>query len=205
MVLKVCGITRADDAAQAVEAGATALGFVFWDRSPRRVSVETAAAIVASLPASILTVGVFVNEVVDVVRHVLAQTRLTAVQLHGDEPVAYGDSLGCQLFRSMTLASVDDTCRAWPDRVTLLLDAADPIRRGGTGTVVDWDGAATAARRRRIVLAGGLTPENVGEAIARVRPYGVDVSSGVERAPGVKDPVKLTRFLTNARAAFERL
>ena len=205
MILKVCGITRADDAAQAVEAGATALGFVFWDGSPRRVSPDVAAAILASVPASVVTVGVFVNESVDVVRRIVADTGIGAVQLHGDEDLAYADHVGCRVLRSMTLASAGETCAAWPERVTLLLDAADPVRRGGTGTPVDWGRAAEVARRRRIVLAGGLTPGNVAEAVARVRPYGVDVSSGVERAPGVKDPIKVTQFLARAREAFERL
>jgi phosphoribosylanthranilate isomerase len=150
-------------------------------------------------------VGVFVNESIDGIRSVIARTGLSAVQLHGDEPPAYADALGWPVLRSVTLDSAEDASRAWPGDTTLLLDAADSVRRGGTGATVDWSRAAAVARRRRLVLAGGLTPLNVADAVAAVRPFGVDVSSGVEDAPGVKDFDKVTRFLTSARAALERL
>jgi phosphoribosylanthranilate isomerase len=126
------------------------------------------------------------------------------VQLHGDEPPAYADALSWPVLRSVTVAELAAVAEAWPEPATLLLDAADPNRRGGTGATVDWKKAAVMARQRRLVLAGGLTPLNVGEAIATVQPYGVDVSSGVEAAPGVKDFAKVTRFLANARTAFDR-
>jgi len=200
--LKVCGLTRLADARHAVDNGATALGFVFWARSPRFVAPGTAAEIVAALPSTVTAVGVFVNEPVETVRAIAEQVGLTAVQLHGDEPPGYADVLRWPVLRSTTLASFDAACAAWSNGTTLLVDAADPERRGGTGMAVDWDQAATLARRRRIVLAGGLTPANVGEAVARVRPYGVDVSSGVETAPGVKDFDKVARFLDSARKAF---
>jgi phosphoribosylanthranilate isomerase len=204
MVLKICGITRLADARHAVEQGATTLGFVFWPRSPRYLAPESAAAIIAELPAAVTTVGVFVNEEIDRVRAVAATTGVNVVQLHGDEPPAYGAALGCPIYRSMTLADADAVIEAWPTGTPLLLDAADRERRGGTGTTVDWPRAARLARHRRVILAGGLTPDNVGEAIETVNPYGVDVSSGVEEAPGVKDFAKVTRFLENARAALER-
>ena len=205
MFLKVCGITRPEDAARAVAEGATALGFVFCTRSPRYVAPECAARIIASVPPAVLTVGVFVDAAEGDVDDVAERTGIGAVQLHGNEPPSFVVAGGRRVLRSMTLASAAATCEAWPHRVTLLLDAADPVRRGGTGTMVDWDAAARVARQRPIVLAGGLTPENVAAAIATVRPFGVDVSSGVEAAPGVKDHTKLTEFLANARAAFERL
>jgi phosphoribosylanthranilate isomerase len=205
MFLKVCGITRAEDAAHAVAEGATALGFIFWTRSPRYIGPECAARIIAEVPPSVLTVGVFVDASENHVRELIEQTGIAAVQLHGSEPPSFTVANDRRMFRSMTLASAAATCGAWPHRVTLLLDAADSVRHGGTGTSVDWAAAAHVARQRPIVLAGGLTPENVGVAIATVRPFGVDVSSGVEAAPGVKDPIKVTEFLTNARAAFERL
>jgi phosphoribosylanthranilate isomerase len=205
MLIKVCGITRLTDALHAVEQGATALGFIFWSRSPRAVSPARAAEIIAELPASLTTVGVFVNEPLDGIRAIAAQTGITTVQLHGDEPPAYGDALEWPLFRAVDADGIEAACAAWPEETTLLLDAIDPVRRGGTGAQVDWDLAAGVARSRRVVLAGGLTPENVAGAIRAVRPYGVDVASGVERSPGVKDFDKVTRFVANARRAFEEL
>ena len=180
MFIKICGITRLTDALYAVDRGATALGFVFWPRSPRHVAPERAAEIVAGLPSTLMTVGVFVNETIDRVRNVVAQARINAVQLHGDEPPAFGAALEWPLLRSVTLADAPDVAAAWPRETTLLLDATDRLRRGGTGTMVDWPRAADLARQRRVVLAGGLTPENVAAAITTVRPFGVDVSSGVE-------------------------
>ena len=203
MFLKVCGITRLTDALHAIDYGATALGFVFWRQSPRYVSPARAAEIIAELPQETTTVGVFVNEGVDGIRDIAAQTGISAIQLHGDEPAEYADALERPLLRSVTADDADETCAAWPAETTFLLDAADRIRRGGTGNVVNWNQAAALARSHRVVLAGGLTPVNVADAIARVRPFGVDVSSGVEDAPGVKNLDKVARFLENARHAFE--
>jgi phosphoribosylanthranilate isomerase len=201
MFVKICGITRLTDALHATAHGATALGFVFWRRSPRYVTPERAAEIIAELPSSITTVGVFVNEPIEAIGQIVATSGVTAVQLHGDEPPAYADALAWPLLRSATLDEAADIAAAWPPDTMLLLDAADPVRRGGTGAVIDWQRAAAIARTRRVVLAGGLTPLNVADAIATVQPYGVDVSSGVESAPGVKDFAKVTRFLANARTA----
>ena len=202
MFVKVCGITRLTDALHAHQAGATALGFVFWPRSPRYIAPERAGDIIRELPSALTTVGVFVNETVDGIRDAVARSGVTTVQLHGDEPPAYADALGWPLLRSMTVADADD-CAAWPPQTLFLVDAADPVRRGGTGGRVDWQRAAGIARDRRVILAGGLTPANVKQAITTVRPFGVDVSSGVEEAPGVKDFAKVTAFVTNARSAFE--
>ena len=203
MFLKICGITRHDDARHAVEEGATALGFVFWPGSPRHVSVDLAEEIISKLPRGITAVGVFVNEPVTGIRDVIARTGIHTVQLHGDESPEYAHLLTCPLMRAVGVDAVEDVCAAWPESVTFLVDGADPVRRGGTGVVTDWNGAAKLARRRRVVLAGGLTPANVAEAVTKVRPFGVDVSSGVERSAGVKDSDKVTRFLVNARRAFE--
>ena len=203
MILKVCGITRVTDAMHAVQHGATALGFVFWPRSPRHLTAQRAAEIIAELPSTVVTVGVFVNESIDGIRATVNKARLTAVQLHGDEPPAYADAIEWPVFRSVTLDGVTDAAQAWPPGTTLLLDAADAVRRGGTGMTLDWRRAADVARSRRVILAGGLTPANVAEAIRTVRPAGVDVSSGVEEAPGIKDFGKVTEFLTNARTAFD--
>jgi phosphoribosylanthranilate isomerase len=123
------------------------------------------------------------------------------VQLHGDESASDAASLGVPVVRAVTLESFEASRAAWPDDTTFLIDASDPVRRGGTGRRIDWARAAEVARQSRVILAGGLTPENVAEAIATVRPFGVDVSSGVEEAPGVKDVLKMERFLARAREA----
>jgi phosphoribosylanthranilate isomerase len=201
--IKVCGITRLTDALHATQQGATALGFVFWPKSPRYIEPERAAEIIAELPSSLLSVGVFVNEPIDGIRDVVAKAGINTVQLHGDEPPAYADALDWPLLRSVTIDEADLTCAAWPADTTFLVDAADPIRRGGTGGRVNWARAAEMARERRVVLAGGLTPENVRSAITAVKPYGVDVSTGVEQSPGVKDFDKVARFVANARSALE--
>jgi len=203
MFVKVCGITRLTDALHAVEQGATAVGFVLWSRSPRGVTVERAAEISAELPSHVMRVGVFVNEPVDRIRTIAEQARLTAVQLHGDEPPAYADALDWPVFRAVAVADLEYASEAWAPETALLVDNIDPVRRGGTGAVIDWSQAAAVAQRRRIVLAGGLTPDNVASAIRAVRPFGVDVSSGVEASPGVKDLAKVTQFIANARLAFE--
>jgi phosphoribosylanthranilate isomerase len=203
MFVKVCGITRLTDALHAVQHGATALGFVFWPASPRFVPPERARDIVAELPSAVMTVGVFVNESIDGIRSAVAAAGVTAVQLHGDEPPAYADALAWPVLRSVTLDDAAEAAAAWAAGTTLLLDTADPLRRGGTGRTVDWARAAAVARSApRVVLAGGLRPANVAEAIEVVRPFGVDVSSGVEESPGVKDFEKVAQFLANARTAF---
>jgi phosphoribosylanthranilate isomerase len=204
MIVKICGITRLEDAQQAVAHGATAIGFVFWPRSPRYVAPDRAAEIVRTLPSAVITVGVFVNEPVDRVRAIAATAGVGIVQLHGDEPPAYADAVGYPIFRSVTLDDAVEASAAWPVGTRLLLDAADRDRRGGTGVQVDWSRAAAIARQHPVILAGGLTPDNVAEAIGFVEPYGVDVSSGVESVPGIKDATKVARFLENARSAFER-
>ena len=202
MLVKICGITRLTDATHAVACGVDALGFVFWPKSPRYIAPERAVEIIAALPASVTTVGVFVNESVDGIRAIVDGTGIGVVQLHGDETPDYASALGRPVWRAFTVERAEAMSSAWPPDTTVLLDASDPVRRGGTGVKVDWRRAAGIARAHRIVLAGGLTPENVVEAIETVRPFGVDVSSGVEDSPGVKNVDKIERFLTGARSAF---
>jgi phosphoribosylanthranilate isomerase len=155
-------------------------------------------------------VGVFVDAPLDAIEDAVARSGVRMVQLHGDEPESLAASLPWPVLRATGVDSAGDTAldgaasRGWPG-ATLLLDAVSGDQRGGTGLRVDWTKAATVARGRQVVLAGGLTPENVAAAIAAVRPFGVDVSSGVERAVGRKDSDKVTRFLDNARDAFARL
>ena len=202
MLVKICGITRVDDALAAVEAGADALGFVFWRESPRFIDPFRARAIVRRLPAFVTPVGVFVNQPPEYAAGVSRLVPLGAVQLHGDEPADSVARIGRPVIKALTLdlASRPEQLAVWPADVTILLDAHDPVRRGGTGRAIDWDGAAAVAAARRVVLAGGLTPENIVPAIERVRPFGIDVSSGVERSPGVKDHERI-RALFRALAA----
>jgi len=205
MFVKVCGITRVSDALHAVEQGATAIGFVLWPHSPRAMTVERVAEIVSALPRHVVKVGVFVNEPVAGISLAAERARLTAVQLHGDETPDYADALEWPVIRAVSVGSLAEASEAWSSDTALLVDNLDPIRRGGTGAVIDWSQAVGIARSRRVVLAGGLTPDNVASAIRAVRPFGVDVSSGVEAAPGVKDLEKVARFVTNAKLAFEEL
>jgi phosphoribosylanthranilate isomerase len=186
MIVKICGITRREDAEIAVAHGAAAIGFVFWPESPRFVDPYRARQIAAVLPPFVSTVGVFVNQSSEYINGVASVVPLAAIQLHGDEPPALAALLSRPVMKAVTQvdgAAVD----VWPAHVTLLVDAHDPIKHGGTGARADWHAAASLARRRRVFLAGGLTADNVADAIAEVRPFGIDVSSGVESSPGVKD------------------
>jgi phosphoribosylanthranilate isomerase len=194
--VKICGITRLDDALLATELGAAALGFVFWRKSPRTIDADLAAAISEQLPAHVSTVGVFVDQPVDEIREVAAAARLSAIQLHGDEPLDYAQQLLQPVIKAVPVDPqfVPESLDAIPAEITVLLDARDPIRRGGTGRTIDWTLARRAAERRRLFLSGGLTPENIRDAVTQVRPYGVDLSSGVESAPGVKDKGRLRAF-----------
>jgi phosphoribosylanthranilate isomerase len=199
--VKVCGITRLEDAKAALAAGATALGFVLWPSSPRAVTPKQAGAIIAALPYGTNAVGVFVNQEAGEIDRAVHTAGLTAVQLHGDETPALLASIHRPVLRAVTLEAGEAAIAEWPESVLLLVDAHDPVRRGGTGQVVDWSAAAALAAQRRVVLAGGLRAENVEEAIRAVRPFGLDVSSGVEDAPGVKSVEKLNDFFGKVRAA----
>lgn len=198
--VKICGITNLDDALHAAACGADALGLVFYPASSRCVTVEAAAAICAGLPPFVTRVGLFVNETPERIRAVVARCGLDAVQLHGDESPA-----DCLLTPLRVIKGVRPAAGAEPGdwdayRVSaLLVDAAVPGAYGGTGERADWAVAARLAARRRVILAGGLTAGNVAAAIAAVRPYAVDVASGVEREPGKKDPEKVAAFIRAAR------
>lgn len=197
MLVKICGITREEDAALAVELGASAIGFIFWPKSGRYLDPARARAIVRTLPPFVTPVGVFVNEPAAAMNAVAAQAGLGVVQLHGDETPDLLDHLDLPAMKAVGRIEADTATR-WPARVRLLVDADDRVQRGGTGQRADWAAAASLARQRPVVLAGGITPENVAEAMATVRPFGIDVSSGVEDAPGIKSPDRL-------RALFEAL
>lgn len=194
--IKVCGIRRREDALLAVELGANALGFVFWPNSPRAIDLTAAREIIDSVPPFVETVGVFVNQRPADVQQMAVRVRLSAVQLHGDEDARGYADCALRVIKALpvgpgfTMAAVEGV----PPDVTVLLDAHDPVRRGGTGRPIEWSVAEAAARVRPVILSGGLTPDNVRQAVNMVRPYAVDVSSGVERAPGVKDESKLRAF-----------
>lgn len=199
--IKVCGITRAEDAMLAAELGAAAVGFVFWPRSPRAVNPEAARRIAALLPPFVTPVGVFVNEPVEAIQRIARQVRLGAVQLHGDESPAVLAALDRPVIRAVSLPGPDgEAFDAWRD-ATLLVDAHDPIRRGGTGRQADWARAAELAARRPVILSGGLGADNVRDAVQLVRPAAIDVSSGVEASPGVKDHARMRNFFAAVAAA----
>ena len=204
MFVKICGITNKEDAKTAVRCGASALGFVFCS-SPRRVTPEKVRTIREGLPAHVRTVGVFTDEPVHLVREVAAFCGLDMIQLHGGPPPGTCRAVGRPCIRAFrvrdetSLDSIEDFRGAVH---AVLLDAWDPEWAGGTGRVFDWSLVPRVKDLGLpVILAGGLTPKNVGPAVDRVRPYGVDVSSGVERSPGLKDPDLVRCFVDRARLA----
>ena len=210
--VKICGNTRLEDARQAVDAGADLLGFIFYPKSPRKIGVGEARAISRALRGRAILVGVFVNEPADAVRATLAEAEIDLAQLHGEESVATVAGFGGQAFKALKRAgaagaSADEYAAVGPGdpaRPQLLLDADHATLYGGTGQRADEGLAATLARRHRLLLAGGLTPENVAAAIAAVRPWGVDVASGVEAEPGRKDHSRVARFIAEVRGQHRR-
>jgi len=207
VIVKICGLTRPDDAAFAAGIGVDWLGLNFWPSSPRFVervqAAEVAAAARAARPG-VLLVGIFVDQPIEEVLEVVEAIGLDYAQLHGEEPPAYVGQLGSRALKAIPLARPGDLDRL--DEYScpaFLVDTPSP-GRGGSGAVCDWELARRAAERRRVLLAGGLTPDNVGAAIAAVSPYGVDAASGVESAPGHKEPGLVEQFVLAARAAFER-
>jgi phosphoribosylanthranilate isomerase len=200
--VKICGITNLPDGMAAAEAGADALGFVFYDQSPRHISVEAASALSSQLPPFVMRVGVFVNAPEDLVVRAIRECGLNLLQFHGDEPPDYCLQFGLmsmKAFRVQDAASLQAVLNYHTD--AWLLDAYSPSKLGGTGETFNWDLAREAqAWGRPIFLAGGLTPENVAEAVRRAHPYGVDVSGGLEAAPGKKDHAKVRAFIKAAKA-----
>lgn len=199
--VKICGITNVEDALAAVDYGADALGFIFYEKSPRYVAPEKAREIIATLPSLVSTVGVFVNEDPPRMKEIMSYAGISILQLHGDEPpgicaewprvikcLRVGDFVDLKLLETFHVSA-------------FLLDTYSPRQFGGTGQVFNWDIAVEAKRFGRIILSGGLTPDNIGNAVRRVKPYAVDVSSGVEQEKGKKDLKKMKAFIEKAKAA----
>jgi phosphoribosylanthranilate isomerase len=204
MKIKICGITNTEDAGVAVAAGADALGFVLYRKSPRFVEPAVVKTIVARLPPFVLPIGVFVNEEPQRVRALMDECGLMLAQVHGDESALYCQQLGRPVLKALRLKDRGTflALAEFQGRANVrgfLIDTFSDQAYGGTGKTVDWTLAQEAACSTPIILAGGLTPTNVAEAIAQVRPYGVDVSSGVEQSPGKKDPDKVKAFIQAAR------
>jgi|SRR5580700_2436157 phosphoribosylanthranilate isomerase len=203
--VKICGITNLKDARQAIEAGATFIGFNFYERSPRYVTPSAAKRIMQSLPKKVKAVGVFVNETENKMLTIVRQIGLSQVQLHGEESPETVARLQRTLpvikaIRVRKSFSTTELSR-YKNASAFLLDGFDRHLRGGSGKSFRWDIALRAKRVGRIFLAGGLTPANIGEAIRSARPYAVDVCSGVEAKPGKKDPAAVNNFMRAARAA----
>ncbi len=199
--VKICGITNSDDARVAADAGADALGFIFYEKSPRFIPVPAAAAIISALPTHVVKVGVFVNAPEETVFEAITRCGFNLLQFHGNESPAYCLQFGLMSMKAFqirdpaSLAALSDyNTDAW------LLDAHSPDQLGGTGQTFNWDLAVQAQKfGKPIFLAGGLTPGNVDQAVVRVRPYAVDVSSGVEKTPGKKDHAKVRDFIRAAK------
>ena len=200
--VKICGITNREDALWAVECGADALGFIFYKKSPRYINPENAKEIISILPPFISTVGVFVNEDYNDVRDVKLLTGLNTVQLHGDESPSYCNLIEGKLIKAIRIKNEKSIERLKKYSVdAFLLDSFDTSSFGGSGLTFDWRLAEKAKQHGRIILAGGLTPDNVEEAINKVAPFGVDVSSGVESKPGIKNKKKVKDFILKVKAS----
>jgi len=195
--VKICGFTRADDALTAVRLGADAIGLVFYPPSPRNLDIDTARRIVSALPPFASVVGLFVDEDESVVRKILEQVRIDLIQFHGEETPDYCRRFGKPYIKAVRMRSETDMTAvvdAYRDAAGFLLDAWHPETKGGTGHRFDWE-LIPKELRQWVVLAGGLAPDNVGEALRTVQPYAVDVSSGVEAGKGIKDAGKMAAFL----------
>jgi phosphoribosylanthranilate isomerase len=201
--VKICGITREEDALRAVRHGADAVGFVLWPGSPRTISVERAAAIAKLLPPFVWKVGVFVDASPDEVERAATAAKLDVAQLHGREDVEQYRHLAVRIVKSVALATDDDVeeALALPVDVMPLIDAVDRERHGGTGKLAAWSLAARVAKARPTLLAGGLNAENIIDAIEAVRPWGVDLSSSLEDSPGVKNAGKVAVFFSAVEPA----
>ena len=196
--VKVCGITRIEDAKAAVDAGADAIGLVFYEPSPRNVRIEEAKAIAESVPAFVTVVALFVNAEVKYVQEVLNNVRIDLIQFHGDEENDYCSQFQRPFIKAQRVRQASDVVASsmrFPDALAILLDSYKPGVPGGTGETFDWS-LIPQEQTKPLILAGGLNPENVATAIDQVKPFAVDVSGGVEQSKGIKDPAKIDAFLS---------
>ena len=201
--VKICGMTRSDDVQVAVQAGADALGFVFTNRSKRVLDAALAAELVAQVPAFVSRVGLFMDQDTDAVAGILDRVALNLLQFHGSEDADFCRQFGLPYIKAVSMVADQAVQRAtdeYPDAAALLLDSHAPGGAGGTGAVFDW--AMIPAAPAPLVLAGGLTPANVRQAVQQVRPWAVDVSSGVEDRPGVKNEELMREFIKEAKREY---
>ena len=199
--VKVCGMTNLEDALVAAEAGADAVGFIFYKKSSRSVTMKTVKEIILKLPPFIGTVGVFVNETAEKINKTADYCNLDMVQLHGEESPAFCKKIRRRVIKAFRVKDMQSLKKLSDFQVSgFLLDTFSEEQHGGTGKVFDWNLAHHPKKYGSVIMAGGLTANNVGQAIRQVRPYGVDVCSGVESQPGIKDHKKLRAFLKNAKA-----
>ncbi len=199
--VKICGFTREEDVAAAIAAGVWAVGFVCWPASPRAVTPDRLRALTADVPEDVRRVAVMVDATLENARRVRDESNISVVQLHGNEDPLQFLSLGLDVIKAVSLDSdaAVDRAAALPEEVIVLVDAHDPARRGGTGAHADWVRASALAACRPIILAGGLRADNIRQAIDQVGPWGVDVSSGVESSPGIKDAALISSLMKHAQ------
>ena len=198
--VKICGTTSLKDAFLAVESGADAIGFIFYKMSPRNISQKEAKEIILQLPPFIETVGVFVNETSDKINRIAEQCKLNSIQLHGEESPALCRRVKRKVIKAFRVKNADSLKSiASYDVSGFLLDSYNDGSKGGSGQVFDWNLALRVKKQGPVILAGGLNPYNIFTAIQRVRPYGVDVCSGVEKSPGIKDHEKIREFIKSVR------
>ncbi|MFQ5901912.1 MAG: phosphoribosylanthranilate isomerase [Thermodesulfobacteriota bacterium] len=200
--VKICGVTNKEDALIACDAGAGAIGFVFYDKSPRYVSPSLAAEIIKVIPPFVTTVGVFVNQKKGYIKNICEETDVDLIQLHGDESPEFCSGIGKRVIKAFRVKNKGQNIQDELARYRVsayLLDTYQEGMPGGTGRVFNWDRAVEAKRFGRIILSGGLNSDNVVNAIEKVRPYAVDVSSGVELKPGKKDAKKVREFICRAK------
>jgi phosphoribosylanthranilate isomerase len=199
--VKVCGMTSLKDALVAVEEGADAVGFIFYKKSPRSVTMKTVREIVLELPPFVDTVGVFVDETAEQINKIADYCNLDIIQLHGDESPTFCKKIRRRVIKAFRIKDMQSVKKLSGFLVCgFLLDTFSENLHGGTGKVFDWNLVLPAKKFGSVIMAGGLTPNNVQQAIRQVRPYGVDVCSGVESEPGIKDHKKIRAFLKNAKA-----